>query len=441
MLKSINGLCDFHTKTLKNILLISTSALLLWSPYSCSSLQKQRKSKKIETALEVPVFSQHHSGFLVIDPDTNDTIYSKSANRYFIPASNVKIATLFASLKLIPDSIPTIKYIAVEDTLYFEGLGNPTTLHPYFRDSTLFKFLDQYSELILNLNNYTEEPWPPGWAWEDFDQSFAVERSSLPLYGNTVFLSSESDPMVTPGYFQDSISTKDALFQRTRNQNLFFYPKGLKDTLEIPFRLDDTLIRDLLVHSLDKKIQLTNRIPEGVKKTLYSGSRDSVLKHMMVESDNFLAEQLLIAASSAISDTLSSKSAINHILANELGNLKNQPRWVDGSGLSRYNLFTPSYLVAILQRLYMEYGKERTLSFFPVGGISGTIKDNFMGTPEPYIFAKSGSMGNIYCLSGYLQTRSGKVLIFSFMNNNFNRRTDLIRSEMEAILRYIRESY
>lgn len=47
---------------------------------------------------------------------------------------------------------------------------------------------------------------------------------------------------------------------------------------------------------------------------------------MMHISDNFLAEQLLIMASSNLSDTLNTNKAIKYILKTDLGDLEQQPR-------------------------------------------------------------------------------------------------------------------
>lgn len=116
------------------------------------------------------------------------------------------------------------------------------------------------------------------------------------------------------------------------------------------------------------------------------------------------------------------------------------PRWVDGSGLSRYNIFTPGSIVLILKKLHTDYEWDYLKEFFPVGGQTGTLKDHFNAGSEPYITAKSGSMGNIYCLSGYLRTKSGKLLIFSFMNNSFSASQGVeIRKEMDRILRIMRD--
>ena len=54
---------------------------------------------------------------------------------------------------------------------------------------------------------------------------------------------------------------------------------------------------------------------------------------------------------------------------------------------------------------------------------------------------KPGTLGNNYCLSGYLITSSGKTLIFSFMNNHFMMPNAEVKEQMQAIFEEIRERY
>ena len=168
---------------------------------------------------------------------------------------------------------------------------------------------------------------------------------------------------------------------------------------------------------------------------------DSLYRRMMHQSDNFLAEQILIMASATLSDSLSAERMIDRTIAGPLRTLTHKPRWVDGSGLSRYNLFTPSSFVYVLNELYKEIDKSRLFDLFPGGGESGTLQNWYAGGMTPYIFAKSGSLGNNYNLSGYLVARSGKVLIFSFMNNHFLTSTNTIRKKMQTVLETIRDNY
>lgn len=439
MLNSIKGLNDFTLKISRNLLLIGLSAASLWMQQSCRSTRHSQIRKQVDKQLNSALMGNHNIGLLVFDPISKDTLYSRTGSHYFVPASNVKIFTLYSALRLLPQEMPTIKYRAVGDTLYFEGLGNPATLHPYFNDSTALQLLSKYSVLFLNSSNFMEPRWPAGWAWEDFDQSYAPERSSLPLYGNVAMLHKKSGTKIRPEYFQDSLSSIVSDFNRSRHRNYFHFTPDRTDTLEIPLNLRSGLSAELLEYNLGKKVHTIQELPPGKKELLTGISRDSILKRMMWESDNFLAEQILLGTSSVLSDTLSSLRVIDHMIVNELSGLKQPPRWVDGSGLSRYNKFTPGSMVFILKKLYSEFGEEYILNFFPEGGVSGTLRDHFKGSPQPFVYAKSGSMSNIYCLSGYLKSKSGKLLIFSYMNNNFMIGSEQLKAKMQAVLELIRD--
>ncbi|MBT8297032.1 MAG: D-alanyl-D-alanine carboxypeptidase, partial [Maribacter sp.] len=91
--------------------------------------------------------------------------------------------------------------------------------------------------------------------------------------------------------------------------------------------------------------------------------------------------------------------------------------------------------------LYSNIPKERLFLFFPEGGQSGTLEDWYPGDPNPYIYAKTGSLGNNHNLSGYLITKSGKTLIFSFMNNHFMESSSEIKKRMQGIFERIRDTY
>ena len=96
----------------------------------------------------------------------------------------------------------------------------------------------------------------------------------------------------------------------------------------------------------------------------------------------------------------------------------------------------------MLLKLWREQPHERILSLFPAGGISGTISDWYAGKDgKPYVFAKTGGMGGVQCLSGYVVCNSGKVLIFSFMHNNFVGGSRDWKLEMQRLLEQIHERF
>ncbi|MGZ3776244.1 MAG: D-alanyl-D-alanine carboxypeptidase [Mucilaginibacter sp.] len=178
-------------------------------------------------------------------------------------------------------------------------------------------------------------------------------------------------------------------------------------------------------------------------KVIYDENADTVYRHMLQPSDNFIAEQLLLVCSSVKFKVLNSDSVINYSKAHYLDDLPDQPQWADGSGLSRFNLFTPRSIVALLCKISDEMKNDSLLhSLLPAGGVTGTIRSAYKtDNGQPFVWAKTGSLMNNHNESGYLITRKGKHLAFSFMNNNFTRPSREIRDEMVRIITYIHDNY
>lgn len=401
----------------------------------------KKLDKTINTALNPETFGNHFSGIMIYDPISRDTLYRRNSAKYFTPASNTKIFTLYTSLTLLPRDIPAIKYCNVDDTLFIEGTGNPSLLHPFFKDSSAIRFLEGYNNISLNLKNFTDTRFGPGWAWEDYDGYYAAERSALPIFGNVVTIYKTDTLHVIPGYFRSGVTMMKNTTNREIDSNSFYYDPAIKDSLEIPFKTDSLVIQELLEAAIGREISLVSKMPCEEKKILPGMPTDSINKIMMQESDNFLAEQLLLLASSTLSDTLNTEIAIAYMLKNRLKDLKQPPRWVDGSGLSRYNLFSPESMVYVLNAMHKEIPKERLFNLFAQGGHSGTIADWYPGNPHPYIYAKTGSLGNNHNISGYLITKSGKTLIFSFMNNHFKNSVSEIKKQMQSVFEWLRDNY
>jgi D-alanyl-D-alanine carboxypeptidase/D-alanyl-D-alanine-endopeptidase (penicillin-binding protein 4) len=421
-------------KALKLCGLIIFSVLL----GACASSKKLEKT--MTTTLDLETFKNHFTGIMIYDPISRDTLYRLNSDKYFTPASNTKIFTLYTSLVLLPKHIPALKYCNVKDTLFVEGTGDPSLLHPYFKDSTVTRFLKGYKNISLNQNNFADSRFGPGWAWEDYDGYYSAERSALPLYGNVVTISFSDTLNASPDSFKENINPVNNTRQREPDTNTFYFDPTRKDTIEIPIKIDSIVLKSLLEEAIGMKISSVQKMPCGEKMILPGILTDSINKRMMQESDNFLAEQLLLSASSTLSDTLNTGIAIEYMLENHLKDLKQLPRWVDGSGLSRYNLFSPESMVYVLSAMYSEFPKERLLNLFAEGGESGTLTDWYPGIPNPYIYAKTGSLGNNHNISGYLITKSGKTLIFSFMNNHFTIPASQIKKQMQLVFEWIRDN-
>lgn len=423
------------SQTLRYSLFVILSLLFL----NCKSA---KVSKHLEKSLSSNFFDNQFTGFMVYNPRTKDTVFNHNGERYFTPASNTKIFTLFTALQYLPENVPALKYAVDQDTLIVKGTGDPSFVHPYFKDSTALNFIKNHKFVKLVTDNYANDKFGPGWAWEDYDTYFSPERSAFPLYGNVLSISNPEGNLKTyPEFLKSKASFTTLNKRRDFNENKFYYKLTRKDTIAVPFVLDTTMVEQLWNDLLPNKVEFIPYTNIKTEQILYSIPSDSLYKRMMYVSDNFLAEQILILASSTVSDTLDADPIRKSILENELLFLKQRPKWYDGSGLSNYNLFTPLSLVQVLEKLYTDIPRERLFNFFPVGGKSGTLKNWFGGDKAPYIYAKTGTLSSAYCLSGYLVTDSGEVLIFSFMNNNYVTSSNVVKPEMQKILEYLRDHY
>ena len=406
----------------------------------CSSQRKVQRflDKQLTDAGPYSEFT----GVLMVDAQKADTLFSLNSGRYFTPASTTKLFTLYAALKALPDRIPSLKYQMRGYTVHVLGTGDPSILHPVLNDRTAIDFLQGPEHVVLHMGTLEEPSWGPGWAWDDFDQGYQVERTSLPLYGNVVRLVRKSDgPQVSPEIFRDSIFNIKSTYRRSPERNHFFYDASFRDTTDIPFTIDPSLTKALWEEATGRALIHGKALPEGPWEVLPGMVSDSLYREMIAVSDNFLAEQLMLMVSSTLSDSLSFNRARDYILKTHLRDMPSPPRWVDGSGLSRYNLISPESLVYLLLELYRELPEERLFALMAKGGEKGTLEGWYQDPDGPYLFGKTGTLSNNHNLCGYLKTKSGKTVVFSFMNNHYLKPTSLIKSRMQRSLVWVREHY
>ncbi|MDH4295309.1 MAG: D-alanyl-D-alanine carboxypeptidase [Cyclobacteriaceae bacterium] len=421
-------------------------AIVLTLIISCSPVSRHALDK---TFRQTENRFQDHTGFVLFDPVEGKTIYEFNASAYFTPASNTKIFTFFAGLNIIGDSVPSIHYAIRGDSLIFWGAGDPSFLYRnVYGNNRTFSFLQTTDKRLYFSNaNFNTAHFGPGWAWDDYGEAYSAERSAFPIYGNIFSVSaSQSGVNVRPSYLTRYMTmgedSEEPKVIRNRENNYFkFYPAlawGFEK--DIPLKVKPLLIGQLLADTLKREVQVLSIPIPAETSVLYSVPADSLYKVMMQDSDNFIAEQLLLLCSGIISDTLQPEIAIKYVKHRLLNDMVDEPVWVDGSGLSRYNLFTPRSIVQLWEKIYQMVPRERLFALLAQGGKSGTIRNWYNGE-APYIFGKTGTLSNNHCMSGYLVTRKGKTLIFSFMNSNFTTSTNNVRRNMQGILNLLYEKY
>lgn len=406
-----------------------------------------------------PVFLKALSGFTLLDPETGKTLCDFQGDRNFTPASNIKILTLATCLAVLRDSVPGMQVVDMENAAVYRGTGDPTFLNPLFQSwQGIFQHIrhDTLRQRFVVGRALKDQPLGPGWAWDDATESYSAERSDLPIYGGLITVHNDTARArrrVEPLFFQSMFVDKEELTRVPAGlvSNQFYqWPEKPKiETLHLPIINASSLSRFLLADTLRANYQpLENTsIPMGFEqvtqwRTLYSTPIDTVLRRMMYQSDNFIAEQMLLACAGEKFGALQQDTVMEWMLDSCVSNLTQRPRWVDGSGLSRYNLLSPRSIAQVLSALWHEQPRDRLFSLFPAGGQSGTIEGWYAGKDgKPYVFAKTGSMSGVCCLSGYVVCKSGKVLVFSFMHNHFIGSSRPWRAEMQRVLEQIHAKF
>lgn len=431
-------------------LLCSTMALLLFS--GCATEKRISRALKKQFT-NSPVLKQYPAGFALYDMAAGHMLFQKNADQYFSPASNTKLFTFYAGLKMLPDSVPSLRYTEQGDSLIFWGTGDPSMLQSKLKGCEAIEFLKgSPKKLYYAPGRYTGDFYGQGWAWDDYNDYYQAEITELPLMDNLLRLKAEKGRLVmVPALFKDSIFADSAAQQQTFRVSRDFNSNHFKHPLtavpagysqEVPYKTSLPLTLSLLSDTLKKPVMVISRKMPVNAKTIYNLKRDTVLKAMMLPSDNFIAEQLLLVYANQLGETLSSQKAIFHIQKTYLNELPDQPRWVDGSGLSRYNLVTPRDLVKLLELIYKQVNDpQRLFDMMPAGGQSGTLKSAYPKTAQPFVFGKTGTLSGVHNQSGYVLTKKGRTYIFSFMNNNYVLPTADVRNEMVRIITYIHEKF
>ncbi len=421
-----------------------------------SQAQKSNVSANSVSEILTDLFYQYQrdhqlfSGLIVVDALSDQVLFSQNEDKYFTPASNTKLLTLLAAQYYLSDSIPALQYYENGDSLVIKGTGDPSFLTKNDVDSVAFYFLNETDKNIyIHNSDMTTGRFGSGWAWDDYAYYYQKENSAFPIAGQATRITYHPDStaiIVFPTFMKDYIKT-DTLSKQflTRDEysnlitiNPLHQPKKARE-YEIPFYQDSSFLKTLFNQLLDKEIHYVSDTMDYPYKNLYQMNSDSLYKALMLISDNFVAEQLLFLIGSQLKMELNTQKIIKRILEEEpFMSIPDRPRWVDGSGLSRYNLISPRSMIWILDQLENHLTNEQIKQWFPSGEHVGTLPK---GLEKLNIMAKTGTLSNNFCLSGYLNTASGKRLRFSWMNNHFMASKTELVADMEKLLLFIQEEF
>ena len=415
--------------------IVSSFLLLLSLVFACTPARHIHRELRTK-----PAYTDHFTGVALYDPVRQRALIQHNADKPFVPASNTKLFSFYAGLLYLPDSLPALRYTVRADSLIFWGTGNPLLLHPDLPDTTVLTFLRNRPErLFFSATNYTGPRFGPGWAWDDYNDDYSPELAPLPIYGNVIRF---RNGMVSPRLLADSVhvaaGNRASGVRRAEYANQFTRSADNQSIRQdVPFRWSPELVARLLADTLHRPVNVVSIPVPAATLVLRGTPADSLYKRMLHVSDNQFAEQTLFMISAERNKGKLDPVAELHRMTDSVLHLPaGAARWVDGSGLSRYNAFTPNVLIDLLTKIAKKVPQKRLFALLPAAGQSGTLRSLGMDG-KPYVFAKSGSMTGVYNLSGYIVTKRGKLLYFSIMHNNFIQPVSDMRRRTSELLKEI----
>jgi serine-type D-Ala-D-Ala carboxypeptidase/endopeptidase (penicillin-binding protein 4) len=414
-------------------------------------------------------------GINVCEAATGDNLYHHNAGTRLHPASNMKLLTAAAALETLGKDYVFATEIWVDGeiidhelqgNLYIKGMGNPTLLP---------KDLEQFADQLYHLHGITsisghviaDDTWfddvrlSPDMCWDDEHFYYGAQVSALTLSPNTDFDAGTVMIEVLPGT-EDGEGVRVSVFPETayvqiENQAITVDEEAKEtEELKIVRRHGENIItingklavgsepikewiavweptRYVLQVFSEKLTQagiLLNgrkeigRVPEHAKRLIHHTSMPlaELLIPFMKLSNNGHAEILVKEMGKQVKGEGSWEAGMD-VLVTEVAKLGVEPAAVllrDGSGLSHVTLIAPNQLNNLLFHVQSKPWFDAFYHSLPIGGqpdrmVGGTLRERLVGLK---VHAKTGTIFGVSTLSGYLQTESGKRLIFSIMLNN-----------------------
>lgn len=381
--------------------------------------------------------------------ETNKEIYAFNSYQRMTPASTTKSFIAYAALKYLGADFVYKTQISRDDNnnLYIKFSGDPSLTKQDFV-ALLAKVKNHPIEnIIIDDSDFDLYYQANGWAWDDNKFCFAAPTSAIVIDRNCFKLD------LLPAKTIDHISILNGkTLAKMSNQiitardNKFCAPELMAHPdnsyeltgcinlsspnipLAIAYQDPRLMLQSLIMEVLSgNKLKITF---QKVQSTAYALIAEHVsvplselVKHMMQNSENIYADNFTKTLGQYYYKTQGTfdngTKAINEIIANKV-------KIFDGSGGSRYNLIAADQLVD----LYMMAFSDKAVWPYFYDALA-TYGDNYhleqKFTSELLknkLHAKTGSMSGVNNLVGYLETKTGKTLIFTIMINGSLNKSD-----------------
>jgi len=422
-------------------------------------------------------------------------LYQREAERYFIPASNVKLMTTAATLGMLSPSerIRTPVYWENEDpaaaVVRIVGRGDPSLTREDLSDlarQLRDRGIRQIARLIVDDQYFGDDPVHPNWEWEDVQAGYGAPVNSLMLDLNEILVWLYPQAVGQPlrVVWEDAASAEQ---WQVENQSMTvaagrsaFVTVGRalsRPILRVRGQLPEggqpdrfaIAVADPSDHFRRKFVQVLTAAAIPVRESqLASGASTprgeeiaAVLSPPIAElvrivnqdSDNLHAEALLrqmgaiaIATPELLPlDTLPAHAspleaglAAMQVSLTNIGVNADAYRLADGSGLSRQNLVSPIALVQTLAGMAQHPQAAVYQQSLAIAGQTGTLRSRFRDTfVAGRLAGKTGGLSGVSALSGYLDPPNYEPLVFSIIVNHAAQPGSQLRAAIDEMVLWL----
>lgn len=191
---------------------------------------------KIAMRLSQPDVRRGMVGFKAVSLKTGKVIFEQNADKYLMPASNMKNLTVAAAIERLSPDFRFVTAIYTDQPLSPDGVvrgnvriygGGDVSFSTSFWPDNFYKGLDDLAAAVSNSGikriegdligddtYFTGNALPSGWEWDDLQWYYGAEVSALSLNDNTIGLSVKPGPV---GYGCSVKFDPDIVFFRVRN--------------------------------------------------------------------------------------------------------------------------------------------------------------------------------------------------------------------------------
>ncbi len=398
------------------------------------------------------------SGIAILDSQGR-ALFVRREHAAAIPASTFKLLVAVTALQMLgPDYRFETRFEALDGPhdgtldgdLYLVGDGDPSLTADILRGGvgTIARsgITRVTGGVVADATLFGGREINPAWEPDDLQYDYAAGTSALSLDGGTIEFhlvpaSVGAPARIDPRPPSDAVRVLGGVItgynttlsiDRAAARNDFTFSGGIAVNAEQSFYrpvIDQPLYVAGVANSMlrSRHISVEVRPRTGVSPVVatvlwrhYSAPLRTLLNHMLFESDNHYAEQLLraVGAHGGAVGTEVTGAAVERSVFQQLGAPADGLRVVDGSGLASTDRVAPIALATLLARANLVPAGNVLFHDLPRVGIEGTVRRHDLTTALGRARAKSGHINDVDALAGYVDTHHHGRVAFAILVND-----------------------